>query len=106
MKSTVVLIVSHDLSFPDEQCVILVQSSNMLPCGYKPFAEFVAVSSLGRGQDSCGNGKYQCLWPCEWFSVLPEVTRQGLSLHEGCKLLLGLDGTQTCLFWTAECFES
>lgn len=45
LNSTVVLIVSNDLSFPDEQCVVLVQSSKMLPCGYKPFARFATVDS-------------------------------------------------------------
>lgn len=56
MKSTVVLIVSHDLSFPDERCVILVQNSSRLPCAYKPFAEFATVSSLGRGQAAVAMG--------------------------------------------------
>lgn len=46
MNPTIVLIVFHYISFPDEKCVILVQSSKMLPCGHKPFAKIATVGSL------------------------------------------------------------
>lgn len=45
LNPTIVLVVFHYFSFPDEKYVILVQRSKILPCGYKPFAKFASMVS-------------------------------------------------------------
>lgn len=45
LNPTIVLVVLHYFLFPDEKYVIVVQSSKIVPSGYKPFAKIANVVS-------------------------------------------------------------
>ena len=71
-------VVSHNLSFPEEQCVILVQSSKVLPCDYKPFAKFATPGPLRReGRRAVAMGMTSFSDLLSGFPCSPK-SRQGL----------------------------
>ena len=58
LNPTIELVDFHYLSFPDEKkCVILVQNSKTLPCGYKPYAvcPFGVCETRGMGALAMGS---------------------------------------------------